>query len=125
MRHMAVEHPVSRIVRDELDISRLRNANERCIARHPRGLRNSAAFRPRGVKRMPVQVNRVVVHSKIDQTDANPIAEPDNQRRRRGSRFAIKHQPVEFHIHLFGTVLFGSTAYSCRRITKSLSTLGA
>ena len=38
VRQMAVQHPVARIVRDELDVARLRHADQHRVARPPGGL---------------------------------------------------------------------------------------
>jgi hypothetical protein len=47
VRHMAVEHPLTRIVGDEFDVARLCNAHENCIHRSPHCFGLSASFRAR------------------------------------------------------------------------------
>src|SRR5947209_4617522 len=96
---MAVQHPVAWIICDELYISRLCDADEHCIARHPGGLGNSAAFRSSGSKGVAVQMDRMVIHTEVDHANSNAIPETNDERSRRGTGLSVQDEPVEFHVH--------------------------
>src|SRR5216683_5296954 len=99
MRKMAMNHPITRIVRLKLDVSRLRHSYEHCISRAPRGLRLSSSFRAGDDKSVAMKMNGVVIHSKVDEADADALSVTDNERRGCRSRFAVEGQPVELHVH--------------------------
>src|ERR1700679_3967819 len=102
MGKMAVEHPVARAVRYELDIPGLRYADERGASPRPDRLRLARSLAPRFPKREPMQMNRMVVHAEIDDTDAHALALLNDQRRACRTSFAVQRKPVELHIHAVG-----------------------
>ena len=56
----------------------------------PRRLRNPAAFRSGDVERVTMNVNRMMIHAKVDQADADTIAKADDQRRDGWPGFAVE-----------------------------------
>ena len=102
VRQVAVQHPVAGIVGDELDIARLRNADEHSVARPPRGFGNPAAFGAGDVEGLAVQMHRMMVHAKVHEADAHAAAERHDHRRDRGAGLAVEDEPVVLHAHGVG-----------------------
>src|SRR6266704_3167207 len=96
---MAVQHPVAGIVGDELYITCLSNTDEHSISGRPRCLWLSPTFATRNYKRVPMQMDRMVIHAQVDHANSHTVAQPHKQRRSRRSSFAIESEPVEFHVH--------------------------
>ena len=64
VEHVAVQHPVARVIGDELDFAHLRHAHQHGVAGNPgRGL-NPAPFRARDPERQAVKVHRVVIDAR-------------------------------------------------------------
>src|ERR1700675_567159 len=87
---MAMQHPVARIVGNEFHIARLRYSYEHCISRTPRGLRLPSSFTTCNYKLVSMKVDRVVVHPEIDETDADALPVPHDQRSRGRPRLPIE-----------------------------------
>src|SRR5712691_6230422 len=96
---MAVQHPVAGIVRHELDIAALGDSHEHSVSRAPERPRLPTAFSSCDGKRVAVKVNRMVIHSEIDQADADSIPESNDKRCSCRPGLAVECQPVELHIH--------------------------
>ena len=67
--------PVAGIVRDELDVARLRHADEHRVLGNDRRRRDAAALGASHIKLVPVHVHRVVIHPEIHQADADAFPE--------------------------------------------------
>ncbi len=76
VRQMAVNHPVAGIVGDELDVGSLGDSHQNRVLRSPSGLRLPPTLCACHDKRVPVQVNRMVVHSQVDEAQADAIVQP-------------------------------------------------
>src|SRR6516165_10312950 len=96
---MAVEHPVTKIVRYKLDIAGLSNADKNSVAGPPGGFWLTASFSPRDDELVPVQVDRMVIHPQINQANTNTLSVPHNQRSCSWTRFSIEGEPIELHVH--------------------------
>ena len=83
MGKMAVEHPIADSIGYEFDIPSLSDTNKRCIASGPDRLGLPRSLPPRLPKREPVEMNRMVIHAKVDHADAHPFAVTDDERCRR------------------------------------------
>src|SRR5437763_2038216 len=96
---MAMQHPVAGVVGNELHIARLRHSYEYGISRTPRGLRLSSSFRAGDDKLMAVKMDRMVVHAEVDETNANTLPVPHNERSVGWTRLSVEGQLVELHVH--------------------------
>src|ERR1700685_1216427 len=96
---MAVKHPCPRVIRDKFHIARLSHAHQYRVSGVPGRLRDTTAFRACYIKSMAVKVDRVVIHSEIDHSDTNAVAQPHNEWSRSWTGLSIKEQPIEFHVH--------------------------
>ena len=65
MRQMAVEMPITGVVRDELDIARLRHTHQHRVRRFHGRRPNPSALTAGDVELMAMQVNRMVVHPEV------------------------------------------------------------
>src|SRR5215469_2202339 len=63
MRQVAMQHPVPRIVGLKLNVSGLRHSHEHGVARIPCAFRNPSGFCSGHLKRVAVQMDRVMIHS--------------------------------------------------------------
>ena len=97
-----MNHPVTWIVGNKLDVPRLGYSDEHGVAGPPSGLGNPAAFGSCRVEGVPVQMHRMVVHAEIYEADANTVPEPNDKRSRCRTGFSIEDQPVELHVHRVG-----------------------
>src|SRR5579883_3450036 len=95
---MAVQHPVPDILGIEFDIARLGHTNEYCVFGSPARFRLAACFRASDVKRVSVQVDRVMVHAQIHQPDPYAAAVTNYEWRGVRPGLAVERQPVELHI---------------------------
>src|SRR5713226_7345211 len=96
---MAMEHPVAGVVGNELHIARLRHSYEYGVSRTPRGLWLSSSFRARNDKLMAMKMDRMVVHSQIDEADADALPVPHDERSVGWTGFSVEGKPVKFHVH--------------------------
>src|SRR5713101_8028868 len=96
---MAMQHPVAGIAGNELHIARLRYSYEHRVSRSPRGLWLSSPFRAGDHKLMAVKVDRMVVHSQIDEADADALPVPHDERSVGRTGFSVEGEPVELHVH--------------------------
>src|SRR5208283_1008302 len=96
---MTMQHPRTWVVGDELNVTRLGDSDQNCVARNPSGLRYSPSLGAGHLEGVPMQMNRVVIHAKVDHTNADTISKSHDQRCDSRTCLAIDHQPVEFHVH--------------------------
>src|ERR1700735_1120868 len=96
---MAMQHPVSGIVRHKLDIPRLRHSYKHRVSRSPCRLGLAASFSPCNYELVPMKVDGMVVHPQIDKANTDALPVPHDQRSRRRPRFAVEGQPIELHVH--------------------------
>src|SRR5579864_6559010 len=96
---MAMEHPVAGIAGNEFHIAGLCDSNEDRVARPPRGLGLAASFRAGDDKLMAVKMDRMVVHAEVDETDADALPVPHDERSVSWTRLSIEGEPVELHVH--------------------------
>src|SRR5439155_25027655 len=96
---MAMEHPVAGVAGNELHIARLRHSYEYGVSRTPRGLWLSSSFRARDDKLMAMKMDRMVVHSQIDEADADALPVPYDERSVGWTGFSVEGEPVELHVH--------------------------
>ena len=99
VRKMTVQHPISGVVGNELHIARLRHSYEYGVSRTPRGLWLSSSFRARDDKLMAMKMDRMVVHSQIDEADADALPVPYDERSVGWTGFSVEGEPVELHVH--------------------------
>src|SRR6266478_9172096 len=99
---MAVQHPVAGIIGYELDVARLRYAHEHRVSRSPCRFGLAASFSPCNYELVPMQVDRMVVHTEVDQANPYAFTVPHDQRSRRRSRLTVEREPVELHVHGVG-----------------------
>src|SRR3989442_10530750 len=62
-------------------------------------LRLPSSLGARHHKSVPVYVNGMVVHSQVDEAQADAIVQPNNQGSGGRTSLAVERQPVELHIH--------------------------
>ena len=82
---------------DELDVTRLGDADEHGVLGQQRGRSDAAAFSAGDVELMTVNVHRVMIHPEVDQTNPHSLAELHDAWRRGGTRLSVQRQPVELH----------------------------
>ena len=87
---MAVQHPVSGIVSDKLEISRLSHAHQYRVFRPPTGFRLAPSFAASDVESVAMQVNRMVIHAEIHESKAHTITQTNNERSGSGTGFAVE-----------------------------------
>src|SRR6266849_5017412 len=121
---MTVQHPVAEIVGYELHVTRLGNSHEHRVP----GPQVDSGWRPPSVPvttnwwpwrwigwwSIPRLMRRMRTRSPC-RTISGVLAGPD---------FPLKVSQLNSMFMVFGTLMFGRTAYSCRMMTKSLSTRG-
>ncbi len=73
-----MDHPVAGIVGDELDICGLGNSHQNRVLGTPSGLGLPSPLSARHDKGVPVQVNRMVVHSQVDEAQSDAIVQSHN-----------------------------------------------
>jgi len=91
-----MEHPISQIGRHKLDVARLRYTHEHGVSRSPSGLWLSSSFRAGDDESVPVKMNRMVIHSEIDQTNPDSIPVADDERRGCWSSLAVEGEHISF-----------------------------
>ncbi len=119
MGHMTVQHPFTGIIRDELEVAGLRNANQHGISRTPRAFGLPSGFRSSHNEGVTVQVNRMVVHAKVDEAHPDATAQPHDQWRGHGTQIPLKVSQFHSMLAVLGMVLFGSSAHSCSTMPTS------
>src|SRR5205085_234412 len=77
MRQMAVEHPRAWVVCDEFDVACLCYSDQDRVAGNPRRFWNSAGLRTGDIKRVAVQMHRMMIHAEIDHADTHSVAKPN------------------------------------------------
>src|SRR5438552_18085946 len=97
VRQVAVDHPRAGIFRLELHDARLRHSHQHGVHRNPRRFRRAPAFCAGDHELVPVQVDGVMIHSKIDDAQPHPASQPREQRRRHRRGNSVERQPVELH----------------------------
>src|SRR6266481_6947835 len=97
MGKMAVDHPVAGIFGFELDDFGLRDADENRVRGIPGGFGSAAAFGAGDDELIAVEMNGMVIHTEIDEAEADAAAETRDERRDGGSGGAVEGEPVEFH----------------------------
>ena len=102
MWHVTVQHPIACIFRGEFDIASLSHSDQDGIPGSPCCLGQSATLRPGHHKLVPVQMEGMMVHSEVDDTYPNALAELDHHRRRGGAGLPVHGEPVEFHCQSIG-----------------------
>ena len=85
MRQMTMKMPIARIVRDELNVAGLRHAHEHGVRRLDGRRTYASALRSRHRELMAMQMNWMVIHTEIDEPDADALSEFHQQRGRRGA----------------------------------------
>ena len=75
MRQVAVEVPIAFVVGDELDVARLRDADEYGVGGFDSGRADTARFGTCDLELMSGDVHRVVVHPEIDDANSHALAE--------------------------------------------------
>ena len=101
-----MQHPVTGIVCDKFDVARLRYTHEHRVPWAPCRLGLSSSFRASDHKLMAVKVDRVMIHTKVDEANAHALTVPHDQRSRRRPSFAVEGEPVELHVHGVGDSLY-------------------
>src|SRR5258708_1247629 len=96
---MAVQHPVARIICDKLDVARLRYTHEHRVSRTPCRFGLAASFRSRDHELMAVKMDRMVVHTEVDQADADSLPVAHDERSVGWTGFSVEGKPVELHVH--------------------------
>jgi hypothetical protein len=92
-----VDHPCAGILGIEFDDARLRDADEHGVHWIPCGFGGAAAFRAGDHELVAVQMNRMVIHSEVDDAQPHPAAQPRQHRSYRGGGNPVERQPVELH----------------------------
>src|ERR1700758_1975110 len=100
---MAVNHPIARILRFKLDVTRLGYAHEHGVLRTPRTFRLAPSFGSSHDELMAMEVDGVMVHAEIQKSNLHPVPEPDNEGSCRRTCLAVERQPVELHVHRVGS----------------------
>ena len=95
MRLVAVECPVARRVRDELERAHLADRDVHCHFGPPRRFRNPAAVGAGDREVDAVQMNRVVGHGEVAHADAHPFAQTGHQRIDTRERAAVPRPQIE------------------------------
>src|SRR6266567_3317865 len=78
---------------------RIRHSYEYGISGTPRGLWLSSSFRAGDDKLMAVKMDRMVVHTEVDETDADALPVPHDERSVGWTRLSVEGEPVELHVH--------------------------
>ena len=95
VRLVAVERPVARVIRGELDVARRSRRHVHRGLRPPGRLRNRPGVGSGDVEGMPVNVDRVRVHGQVRQADTHAIAGADEHRLGTGKDAAVHREGVE------------------------------
>src|SRR2546430_10827349 len=99
MGKMAVEHPIAHSICHELDIPCLSHTDECRVPARPDCLRLPRSFASRLPEREAVQMNRMVIHAEVDNSDANALTVANDQGCRSRACLTIEREPVELHVH--------------------------
>lgn len=121
---MTVQHPVARINGYELHIPRLGNSHEHRVSRPPSRFGLAPTFCSRNYELVAMKMDWMMVHTEVDESDADSLPVPHNQRSVGWTGFPFKVSQLNSIFMEFGTLIFGRIAYSCMMIAKSLSTRG-
>ena len=97
VREMAVEHPVAGIFGVELNYAGLGDADKDGVHRVPRGFGSAPAFGAGLHELVAVKVDRVMIHTHVDDAKADATAEARDHRRDRRSGKTVEGEPVVFH----------------------------
>src|SRR5580692_9786282 len=99
MGKMAMEHPVTEAIGYELDIPSLSYTNQHGVSARPDCLGLTCSLPAGFPKCESMQMHRMVVHSEVDDPDANAFTVANNERCGCRTRLTVESQPVELHVH--------------------------
>ena len=97
-----MDHPVTRVVGHELDVSSLCHSHQDRVTWSPERHRHPASLSTRYSKCVSMKVDRVVIHSQVDKPDPNSASETHHQGSGHRAGYAVESQPVELHIGAVG-----------------------
>src|SRR5713226_1744334 len=96
---MAVQYPVAGIIGYELHVTRLGNSHEHRVSRSPCRFGLAASFRSRDHELVAMKMDRMVVHTEVNQADADSLPVPHAERSVGWTGFSVEGKPVELHVH--------------------------
>ena len=108
MEHMAVHDPVTWVIGDEFDVSRLRHADQHVIAGNPPWFRDAATLGSSDPPCVSMEVDRMMVgRAEIHQAKPHPFSQLDHQRRRQGAQRPLNVRKLNSIPWLSGIVVLG------------------
>src|SRR4029077_13655050 len=96
---MAVNHPVTRILRVELYVAPLRYAHEYRVLASPRAFLLTTCLSASHDKLMAVEMDGMVIHSHVEEPNLDSFPLPNDEWSCSWACFSVEREPVEFHAH--------------------------